>query len=131
MHLRQIHPPHPWGRSGSPSWGGLECFVWVLELPSARPLEVGLPKLDAKFIDGIADARNHDDKRPPDRVRHGHRNLSTCTLTAVVAANWAGAYKFAKDLTEQVADEVKNGRVETPLRRGHSAWSSRTAYHKD
>ena len=72
-------------------------------------------QLNAEFIDGIADARNHGDKRPQDRVRHGHRNLSTCTLTSVVAANWAGAYKFAKDLTEQVADEVKNGWVETPL----------------
>ena len=39
-------------------------------------------QLDAKFIDGIADARNHSDKRPQDRVRHGHRNLPACALTA-------------------------------------------------
>ena len=63
-------------------------------------------QLDVKFVDGIADARNHDDKRPQDRVRHGHRKLSSCTPPSVVAANWAGAYKYASDLTEQVADEV-------------------------
>ena len=72
-------------------------------------------QLDAKLIDGIAGARDHDDKRPQDRVRHGHRTLSSCTLTSVAAAIWAGAYKYASDLTAQVADEVKDGWVETPV----------------
>ena len=84
----------------------------IVPLALVQPQE---RQLNAKFIDDIADARNHGDKRPQDRVRHGHRNLSTCTLTSVVAANWAGAYKFASDLTEQVKDEVKNGWVETPM----------------
>ena len=72
-------------------------------------------QLHAKFIDGIAGACNHGDKRPQYRVRHGHRNLPSCTLTSVVAAKWAGAYNYASDLTEQVADEVKNGWMEMPM----------------
>ena len=72
-------------------------------------------QLNADFIDTISAALDHDDKRPADRVRHGHRNLSLCSLTSVVAANWAGAYKYAKDITEQVNDEVKNKWVEQPL----------------
>ena len=82
------------------------------------PLAVVPPQerqLDADFIDNIAAAIGHDDKRPQDRVRHGHRNLSTCSMSSVVAANWSGAYKFAKDIEEQVYDEVKNGWVEAPL----------------
>ena len=72
-------------------------------------------QLDADFVDKISSALGHDDKRPADRVRHGHRNLPRCSLTSVVAANWAGAYKYAKDITEQVNNEVKNGWVELPL----------------
>ena len=63
----------------------------------STPLALVKPQrrqLDAKFIDGFADARNHDDKRPQARVRHGHRKLPTCSLTSVVAANWADAYKY-------------------------------------
>ena len=59
-------------------------------------------QLDADFIDAISDASNHRDERPKDHIRHGHRNLSTCSMTSVVAANWAGAYKFADDISNQV-----------------------------
>ena len=72
-------------------------------------------QLDADFIDSISDALGLGNIKPRDRIRHGHRNLSTCSLTSVVAANWSGAYKYAKDITEQVGDEVKNGWVELPL----------------
>ena len=69
-------------------------------------------QLDADFIASISDALGHGNIRPRDRIRHGHRNLSTCSLTSVVAANWSGAYKYAKDIAEQAGDEVKNGWVE-------------------
>ena len=82
------------------------------------PLAALMPadrQLDADFVETITSALNYDDTRPADRVRHGHRNRSQCPLTSVVAANWAGAYKYAKDITEQVNDEVKNGCVKLPL----------------
>ena len=72
-------------------------------------------QLDADFVDSISDALGYGNIRPRDRIRHGHRNLSTCSKTSVVAANWSGAYKFAKDIAEQVADEVKNAWVELPM----------------
>ena len=84
----------------------------IIPLAALRPAD---RQLNADFIDTISAALDHDDKRPADRVRHGHRNLSLCSLTSVVAANWAGAYKYAKDITEQVNDEVKNKWVEQPL----------------
>ena len=84
----------------------------IIPLAALKPAD---RQLDADFIDTISTALDHDDKRPADRVRHGHRNLSLCSLTSVVAANWAGAYKYAKDITEQVNDEVRNKWVEQPL----------------
>ena len=78
-------------------------------------------QLDADFIDSISDALGHGNIRSRDRIRHGHRNLSTCSLTSVVVANWSGAYKYAKDIAEQVGDEVKNGWVELPMP-GLSTW---------
>ena len=72
-------------------------------------------QLDADFIDSISAALGLGNIRLRDRIRHGHRNLSTCSLTSVVAANWSGAYKYAKDIAEQVGDEVKNGWVELPM----------------
>ena len=44
-------------------------------------------QLDADFIDSISDALGLGNIKPRDRIRHGHRNLSTCSLTSVVAAN--------------------------------------------
>ena len=44
-----------------------------------------------------------------------YRNLPLCSLTSVVAANWAGAYKYPKGTTEQANGEVKNGWIELPL----------------
>ena len=84
----------------------------IIPLAALRPAG---RQLNADFIGTISAALDHDDKRPADRVRHGHRNLSLCSLTSLVAANWAGAYKYAKDTTEQVNDEVKNKWVEQPL----------------
>ena len=45
MDLAQFRSLHTWGRLGSPDCGVLGWIVWVLELPSARPLEVGLPNV--------------------------------------------------------------------------------------
>ena len=45
MDLAKFRSLHTWGRLGSPGCGDLGRFVWVSELPSARPLEVGLPSL--------------------------------------------------------------------------------------
>ena len=72
-------------------------------------------QLNADFIDKLSDASNHCDERPKDRIRHGHRNLSTCSMTSVVAANWAGAYKFADDISKQVKEEAKEGWVDSPM----------------
>ena len=36
-------------------------------------------------------------------------------MTSVVAANWAGAYKFADDITKQVNEEAKEGWVDSPM----------------
>ena len=72
-------------------------------------------QLDADFIDAVSDASHHCDGRPKDRIRHGHRNLSTCSMTSVVAANWAGAYKYADDISTQVKEEAKEGWVDSPM----------------
>jgi len=82
-------------RYTNPKYAG---FVWyiadhirdptkpIIPLAALRPAD---RQLNADFIDTISAALDHDDKRPADRVRHGHRNLSLCSLTSVVAANWA------------------------------------------
>ena len=36
-------------------------------------------------------------------------------MTSVVAANWAGAYKFADDISKQVKEEAKEGWVDSPM----------------
>ena len=36
-------------------------------------------------------------------------------MTSVVVANWAGAYKFADDISKQVKEEAKEGWVDSPM----------------
>ena len=72
-------------------------------------------QLDADFIGAISDASNRRDERHNDRICHGHRNLPTCSMTSVVAANWAGAYKFTDDISKQVEEEAKEGWVDSPM----------------
>ena len=105
----------------NPKYAG---FVWHIADHIRDPTKPIIPlaalapakrQIDADFGDTITSALDHDDKRPADRIGHGHCNLSQCSLTSVVAANWAGAYKYANDITGQINDEVKNGWVELPL----------------